>query len=93
MAQKSKPTITLTASLLDVINEALSEVDCEELFPGVTKAVGELNVRTGVADADEGFAGWVCSIDEKGRFRVDADQPFYVKRGKKHYVFDGKKFV
>ncbi len=64
----------------------------ERLFPGSSEAIARLNVRTGAAGADEGYAAWIVEIYNDS-LSVSADQPHYVKGNQKSFWFDGEEFT
>jgi hypothetical protein len=92
-----KYPIVAPRKLIESINEyvfdAIGGDELEEMFPGLLKGVGKLNVDTGAADKDEGFAAWNFFLDQKGYFCIEPIQPHYVKGSQKKFVWDGKKFV
>lgn len=85
----------------DFVFDMLNEVDCPfDLLPGLERGIYRLNKQvlkyppTASWD-DEGFSSWVFGFEPKdGKFHITIDQPHYLKPGvKRHWVWDGKKFV
>lgn len=64
----------------------------ERLFPGSTEAIARLNVSTGAANADEGYAAWIVEVINDVLY-VSAIQPHYVRGEQKSFMFDGEEFV
>ena len=99
MAKNVKYPIVAPPKLIEMISHHLFEggwvpTNLEELFPGITKAIERLNVRTGCCSKEELFAGWDVPLRPyDGRITVDSVLPQYIRGRKKSFVYDGKNFV